>query len=718
MSHRNKENKLSKIFKTIFEESDDAVYAKDLDGRYLLMNSAAMDYLSTTKEVLGRTDLDRLPKEIALRTMKEEEDLIKAEKRRRFEETKDINGRERSFLTTKTPLRDEQGNVIGLICIAKDVTEEKLEKKLRKKSERLRTVITSAPLILAVTDKDGIITTSIGKALKALEKKWGENVGKSIFEVFRDNDPALKAFRSALKGEECEEVLEFSVGDRLRIFETVFSPAFDERGMISGVIVVATDITKRKKAQEKLRLSEEKFAKAFRASPDAITISTLKDGNIIDLNEKFSSMTGFSREEAIGKTTVELGLIDSRERDSLVKILQAESHVRDMELSVQTKSGDLSYVLLTAEPIQINSRPHLITIARDITGRKHLEEVLSNLATRFASTYGTEFFNRVCAHVCEVMDVDYAFIGRLMPDQRRVRIISGIGEGKELESQEYDLPGTPCDQVIGKEACVYQSKVQELFPDDQLLKDMKAEGYAGIPLFARSGEQLGIFTILSKRPIKDEQLALSVMSGYSARVAAEIERTQAEAELRQKDRDIRKAYVDVFSAVTDEKLLILTPEEIPSALGEPHGDSYSISSFKQLADSRNFLREKLQSLEISKDLLDSLILASGEAVVNGVKHAGACEMQVCSHKGTIQIKVSDHGPRIDFSDLPKATLLPGFSTQKSLGMGFGLILYSCDRVLISTGPEGTTLILEVGGTKERNALDSVLSRGLLKDKAV
>ena len=105
-------------------------------------------------------------------------------------------------------------------------------------------------------------------------------------------------------------------------------------------------------------------------------------------------------------------------------------------------------------------------------------------------------------------------------------------------------------------------------------------------------------------------------------------------------------------------------------------------------------------------------MASGEAVTNGVKHAGSCEVQVYTYGEAVQIRVTDHGSGIDFSDLPKATLLPGFSTKRSLGMGYAVILDICDRVLLSTSPEGTTLILEAGGRQVEESLDDILARGL------
>ncbi len=353
----------------------------------------------------------------------------------------------------------------------------------------------------------------------------------------------------------------FPVNLALDVTVTIVTVAILFGGAISWVSArIGHDIDQ---AQEALRLSEERFSKAFHYDPDAITITSLESMKLVDVNEGFARLTGFNREEAIGKTTDELGLwADPAARATILETIHAERTIHDFETTFNAKTEEQRIVMISASVIDMAGKPHIVSVARDVTERKKAEEALL-----------------------------------------------------------------------------------------------------------------------------------------------------------QKDRDIRKAYVDVLSAVTDEKLLILTADEISAAEGEPCGAPYSVSSFEKLSASRDFLRRTLKASGAAEDHVSQLVLASGEAVVNGVKHAGKCEIQVYSLEETIQIRISDNGPGIDFSDLPKATLLTGFSTGKSLGMGFTMLLDICDRVLLSTGPEGTTLLLESGGKKEQDTLDDILSRGLLKEEA-
>jgi anti-sigma regulatory factor (Ser/Thr protein kinase) len=87
-------------------------------------------------------------------------------------------------------------------------------------------------------------------------------------------------------------------------------------------------------------------------------------------------------------------------------------------------------------------------------------------------------------------------------------------------------------------------------------------------------------------------------------------------------------------------------------------------------------------------------VAYAEAATNALKHAGSGSCQLFRRGGTVQVAVSDTGPGIDFRLLPKATLLPGFSSAQSLGMGFTIMLDLSDRILLATAPGRTRVVLE------------------------
>jgi PAS domain S-box-containing protein len=126
---------------------------------------------------------------------------------------------------------------------------------------------------------------------------------------------------------------------------------------------------------EALRVSEEKFAKAFHISPDAVLISSVEDGRILDANDSFLRLTGYTRAEVVGRHTEELHIWRSmNDRAKLLAALQANSGVvRDMEFGFQTKSGQQGIGVVYAHRIEIAGEQCLITISRDITQQKQAE---------------------------------------------------------------------------------------------------------------------------------------------------------------------------------------------------------------------------------------------------------------------------------------------------------------------------------------------------------
>lgn len=149
-----------------------------------------------------------------------------------------------------------------------------------------------------------------------------------------------------------------------------------------------------RRAVERLRESEERMSKAFNASPDMITISSLTEGRLISVNEAFTQISGYPRAEAIGRTPVELGLLFEPDKQAeMIEQLQRQGHLRDLETVFRTKSGELRVVLLSAESIELNGERCMLAITHDITDRKRAEQELlrakeaAEMATRAKSEF-------------------------------------------------------------------------------------------------------------------------------------------------------------------------------------------------------------------------------------------------------------------------------------------------------------------------------------------
>ncbi len=143
------------------------------------------------------------------------------------------------------------------------------------------------------------------------------------------------------------------------------------------IFCVCRDITERKKADEALKESEDKFSKAFRSSPNAMCISTLEGGVLLEVNDSFTRDTGWTRQEAIGHSSLELGLwADSEERERILGKIRQDSRVMNEEYRCHIKSGEIRTQLFSAEPISFAGKDCILAVTVDITERKRAEEEL------------------------------------------------------------------------------------------------------------------------------------------------------------------------------------------------------------------------------------------------------------------------------------------------------------------------------------------------------
>jgi PAS domain S-box-containing protein len=150
-----------------------------------------------------------------------------------------------------------------------------------------------------------------------------------------------------------------------------------EREVQERTLALQQEISERQRAEEALRLSEEKFAKAFRSSPNAITLVSLSDGKHLEVNETFCELTGYRPEEILGRSAMELNLwVNSSDRDRFFRQLQRGQAVRNYEFDFRTRTGNLRTALLSAEIIYLNGQEYLLSISSDITERKQVEEAL------------------------------------------------------------------------------------------------------------------------------------------------------------------------------------------------------------------------------------------------------------------------------------------------------------------------------------------------------
>jgi PAS domain S-box-containing protein len=207
-------------------------------------------------------------------------------------------------------------------------------------------------------------------------------------------------------------------------------------------------------------------------------------------------------------------------------------------------ASSIIWTLTTLSPLrnELGQIYRIIGTAIDISDRKHKEDILRNIALGVSAKTGEAFFQALVEYLTKALRVEYAFIGELVqPDRDRVSMIVGYGNDRVLENSEYALADTPCEHVINRQFYVCADRVQQQFPLDLLLVDFQAQSYLGVVLLDSAGQALGLISVLSCQPLLETQVMTEILTIFAARVAAELERQQAELTLQLQKQELARS---------------------------------------------------------------------------------------------------------------------------------------------------------------------------------
>ncbi len=164
---------------------------------------------------------------------------------------------------------------------------------------------------------------------------------------------------------------------------------------------------------------------------------------------------------------------------------------------------------------------------------KNIDGLLSEIVGGTAGAIGDAFFRSLVQQLSKTLGVSYAFVAVFVGRGRsRVRALSFWSPTGFLEGWEYDIAGTPCEQVLKGEIQLYSEHVAELFPKDSALQTMQVVSYLAMPLFDSQRHVMGHLAVLDQQPLYTEQVDLSVFKIFGSRVVAELERQKIERALR------------------------------------------------------------------------------------------------------------------------------------------------------------------------------------------
>jgi PAS domain S-box-containing protein len=416
------------------------------------------------------------------------------------------------------------------------IENAKLYWELRKSKNKMTQFLEAVPVGVAIVDAMGRPYYANQQGHQLMGKETDPSVApeqiSAAYQLYVAGTEELYPTERlptvrALRGERTrDDDLEIHQNDAIVPFEVWGTPVFDAQGNVTHAIIAFQDITERKQAEKlladynrtleqqvaertaALQESEAKFASAFHASPVAIAITTLVEGQYVDVNEAFSRIIEHTREEVIGRTNAELGLKTSARRNILIGMLQDTGSIRNEELEAYTRSGELITVLCSAELIDLDGQACVLLVAEDITERKRVEAALQRSEAKFRAIFENSQIGIVRTRVSD---------GLVLDANQRLADLFG-----------FDSP----DELIGKHVADFYANPGERQQTVELLK--------------RHGELQNYEIQMRKRDGTPfwglHSLHLNATEGYLEGVVADIsDHKAAEAALRQSEEQLRLA---------------------------------------------------------------------------------------------------------------------------------------------------------------------------------
>lgn len=488
------------------------------------------------------------------------------------------------------------------------------------------------------------------------------------------------------------------------------SQCFPEEQLIYAV---ARDISIRKKAEETLRASEERFSRAVTGAPFPIMIHA-EDGEVLQINKAWEDITGYTAKDLPTIFDWTEKACDERKetvREEINKLYSLDKRIDEGEYIICTKIGSKRVWNFSSAPLGRleDGRRMVISMADDITEQKKTVEILQRLA---AESYTSDLsFAGLVRHIAEWLGCRWVMVSELDPDMPGMAKPMIFWDNGTLGLAEpYLLKGTPCGQAIREKFCIIPRNVQRLFPEDAALARMGAQGYVGIALLNEKRETIGILCAFDDRALSISTGIQEIFSIFSQRVSAEIIRTRIEEQLKQ-----AKVGAEIANRAKSDFLASMS-HELRTPLNAVIGFSEVLKdeSFGTLNDKQ---KEYITDIWGSgKHLLD---------LINDILDLSKVE------SGKIELQLSD----FDFNETVEAgitmvkekAMKRGITVIKDIKEGFGpiraderkvkQIIFNLLSNAVKFTPDKGTIGIEAKKTEKDEILVTVWDTGIgIKDK--
>ncbi len=295
------------------------------------------------------------------------------------------NGTSRYIESRARLYRDEQGNPLRMAGTLLDITEQvEREQRLTSSEEKFASLFQASPDPICVTRQDSgqfieinpAFTQTFGWQAKQVLGRTAEQIG-----LWAESNERAKRIEQVIRDQALNNVAVLVNHKDGHPLTCVISSRLIKVDNEPCSVTTLRDITQQQRAEAALKASEEKFAKAFHSSPDAITITERESGRYLEVNDGFCRLTGYKTAEVIGRTSLEIGVwADDKQRAALLAELLEKGRVHHREMLGRNKRGEVLTLEVSVEPITLNEAECLLLTARDVSQLKNAQAQIRHLA--------------------------------------------------------------------------------------------------------------------------------------------------------------------------------------------------------------------------------------------------------------------------------------------------------------------------------------------------
>ncbi|MCU0956476.1 MAG: PAS domain S-box protein [Hydrogenophaga sp.] len=408
------------------------------------------------------------------------------------------------------------------------------ERDMRASQERFLSLFENNPAATLVLSLDTRLVVNANVALKKLLGYAPEQLLGNEPPQFWTNPSEHLAFRAMLKAQGRVVNLRASLRkqDGSLIDAVVFANVV-QQDHERLLMIMALDVSAEERSRQELKLSEERFSKAFNFSPLGMTITRLSDGLFVEANAANERVIGWSQHDLRGRTSLDVGVwLNAQDRNDYVSTLQRDGRLQGYETRMRSKRGEVVPVRVWAELIHIADEYCALSFTLNVAEEKRRQETLINLAEGVSLHTGEAFFLSLAEHLASAAGAQGVVVAELSGPQE-ADTLALLCEGQLQPNRPLSLTHTTYSRLIGtNELVVMDLRNSQLIQSTPPFDPDHVGSLAGLALRDPDGAVIGLLAVIWSERVDPGEESRALLQIFASRCNAEMLRLQRDREIR------------------------------------------------------------------------------------------------------------------------------------------------------------------------------------------